>query len=264
MTGFETVRIETDARGIATLTLDRPDRHNAMNAPMIAELTEAGEALARDRAVRVVVLRSEGPTFCAGGDLDWMRAQMQKDRAGKMAESRALATMLATLNELPKPLIARVQGHAFGGGVGLLSVCDIAIAVPEMCVALTETRLGLAPAAIGPFVVRRLGEGLARQMLLAGRPFDAQFALRAGLIAEIRPADALDEAVERAATAALAGAPGAIADAKRFCLTFERLDPATLTERTAALLADRWETREAADGIAAFFAKKRPPWAPGD
>ena len=264
MTGFETLRLETDARGVATLTLNRPDRHNAMNAPMIAELAVTGEALARDPAVRVVVLRSEGPTFCAGGDLGWMREQMARDRAGKMAASRALATMLAILNGLPKPLIARVQGDAFGGGVGLLSVCDIAIAVPETRFALTETRLGLAPAAIGPFVVRRLGEGFARQMLLAGRPFDAAFALRAGLIAEIRPADALDEAVDRAATAALTGAPGAIADAKRFCLTFERLDPETLTEKTAALLADRWETREAADGIAAFFARKRPPWTPAD
>jgi len=264
MTGYETIRLETDARGIATLTLDRPDKHNALSAQMIAELTEAGDSLARDAVARVVVLRSEGPTFCAGGDLNWMRQQMEKDRAGKMEGSRALATMLATLNGLPKPLIARVQGNAFGGGVGMLSVCDIAIAVPEMRVALTESKLGLAPATIGPFVVRRLGEGFARQMLLAGRAFDAEFALRAGLIAEICPADALDEAVARAATAALIGAPGAIADAKHFCLTFERLDPATLTEETAALLADRWESDEAAEGIAAFFARKRPPWAPGD
>lgn len=262
MSAYETIKVETDARGIATLTLNRPEKHNALSAQMIAELTDVGEALAHDTAVRVVVLRSLGPTFCAGGDLEWMRTQMAKDRAGKMEGSRALATMLLTLNSLPKPLIARVQGNAFGGGVGLLSVCDIAIAVPEIRVALTETKLGLAPATIGPFVVRRLGEGYARQMLLAGRPFDAEFALRAGLIAEICPAADLDAAVELAATAALIGAPGAIADAKHFCLTFERLDPATLTEETAGLLADRWETDEAAEGISAFFAKKRPPWAP--
>lgn len=264
MAEFETIQLETDAHGIARLTLNRPDKHNALSAQMIAELTHAGQRLATDDAVRVVILSSQGTTFCAGGDLGWMQDQMAKDRAGKMEGSRALATMLATLNSLPKPLIARVHGNAIGGGVGLLSVCDIAIAVPTIKVALTETKLGLAPATIGPFVIRRLGEGFARQMLLAGRAFGAEFALRAGLIAQIVDEPELDGAVEAAAHAALIGAPGAIAEAKEFCLAFGSLDPATLTEDTAVLLADRWETQEAKEGISAFFDRRRPPWAPND
>ena len=262
MAEFETIELETDERGIARLTLNRPQKHNALSAQMIAELTQAGQLLADNSAVRVVVLSSRGPTFCAGGDLGWMQDQMAKDRAGKMEGSRALAAMLGTLNSLPKPLIARVQGNAFGGGVGMLSVCDIAIAVPTIRVALTETKLGLAPATIGPFVIRRLGEGFARQMLLAGRAFDAEFAQRSGLIAQIVTESDLDNAVDAAASAALIGAPGAIAEAKEFCLAFGNMDPASLTEETAALLADRWETKEAKEGIAAFFDRRRPAWAP--
>ncbi|MCI5076634.1 crotonase/enoyl-CoA hydratase family protein [Oricola sp.] len=257
---YETIAVATDPRGIARVTLNRPDKHNAMNARMIAELTSAAEALRGDADVRVVVLAGEGRSFCAGGDLGWMREQAEKDRAGKMSEARALAGMLGAWNALPKPVIGRVQGAAYGGGIGLIAVCDIAVASEGAKFALTETRLGLIPATIGPFVVRKLGEAFARQVFFNGKPFGPDFALRSGLIAGTATDDMLDGAVEAEVAAFLQCAPGAVADAKALCLRLGGPDPLDQAEMTAGALADRWETAEAQAGIAAFFARETPPW----
>ncbi|MEO0502681.1 MAG: enoyl-CoA hydratase-related protein, partial [Pseudomonadota bacterium] len=192
----DTVKVDTDARGVATLTLDRAAKHNALDAAMMSDLTQAAQALAQDDTVRVVVLRGAGKSFCAGGDLNWMRAQMAADGATRMAEAQRLADMLWTLNSLPKPLIGAVQGNAFGGGVGMAAVCDVALGASHAKFALTETRLGLIPATIGPYVIARLGEGAARRVFMSGRVFDADEAVRLGLLAQSVPADALDAAVE--------------------------------------------------------------------
>jgi methylglutaconyl-CoA hydratase len=252
MSGFDTIRVETGADGIATVTLDRPEKHHAMNAAMIAELTEAAATLGSDAAVRAVVLAATGPSFCAGGDLDWMRQQQAADRAGKMAEAGRLSAMLAALNALPKPLIARVQGNVYGGGVGLVAVSDIAIAADGIKLALTETRLGLVPATIGPFVVARMGRGFARQVFFSGSTFGTEFAMRAGLIHETCPGDVLDERVRRHADAVLKTAPGAVAAAKALCLELGT-DEAEDIRTSIAALADRWESDEAQERIGAFL-----------
>jgi methylglutaconyl-CoA hydratase len=258
---FETIRVATDARGIAEVTLNRPDKHNAMNAQMIAELSEAARSLAADTVVRAVVLRANGPTFCAGGDLGWMRAQAEKDRAGKIKEAGALATMLGLWNVLPKPLIGRVHGAAYGGGLGLIAVCDVVVAEDKTRFALTETRLGLIPATIGPFVVRRLGEAFARQVFFTGKPFDTAFLMRAGMVACSCSAEELDAAVEDEIQAILSCAPGAVARAKnlsRWLMAND--DPASAADYSANALADCWETEETQEGISAFFAKETPSW----
>ncbi|WP_193178691.1 crotonase/enoyl-CoA hydratase family protein [Oricola nitratireducens] len=257
---MQTIRVEIDARGITTVTLARGDKHNAMNAQMIAELTGAAHVLGEDSSVRGVVLAAEGKSFCAGGDLGWMREQAEKDRAGKMAEARALAAMLGAWNALPKPVIARVQGAAYGGGLGLMAVSDIVVAADTAKFALTETRLGLIPATIGPFVVRRLGEGFARQVFFNAKPFGTDFALRSGLVARVCAAESLDEAIAEECAAILGCAPGAVADAKALARELGGPDPLNQAEMTANALADRWETDEALAGIAAFFAKETPPW----
>ena len=257
---FETIQVEIDARGIANVTLNRPERHNAMNSEMIGELTIAAQALDSDAQVRAIVLAGAGKSFCAGGDLNWMRQQVAKDRAGKMIEARALAGMLGTCNALKKPVVARVHGAAYGGGVGLVSVCDIAVASETTKFALSETRLGLIPATISPFIVRRLGEGFARQVFLNSKPFDVNFALRSGLIARVQAEDELDAAVEEECAAILECAPGAVADAKVLCLKLGGPDPMDMAEMTAEALADRWGTQEAQSGIAAFLEKATPPW----
>ena len=181
---FETITLATDARGVATLMLNRADKHNAMSARMIAELTQAARQLGEDEAVRVVVLTGAGKSFCAGGDLGWMQAQMAADPATRFVEARKLAEMLQALNTLPKPLIGALQGNAFGGGVGMASVCDVAIGVDSLKMGLTETRLGLIPATIGPYVVARMGEARARRVFMSARLIDATEAVDLGLLAK--------------------------------------------------------------------------------
>ncbi|WP_434730512.1 crotonase/enoyl-CoA hydratase family protein [Rhizobium binae] len=257
---YETIHLHVDARNVATVTLARPDKHNAMNATMISELTEVAELLATDPAIRVAVLAAEGKTFCAGGDLGWMRAQAEKDRAGKLAEATSLARMLGTWNAMPKPVIGRVHGAAYGGGLGLIAVCDIVVADEATQFALTETRLGLIPATIGPFVVKRLGEAFARQVFFNAKPFSAAFLIQAGLIARTCRHGDLDAAIEEEVVAILQCAPGAVSEAKALCRKLAGPDPADAGELSATALADRWETQEAQDGIAAFFAKETPSW----
>lgn len=257
---MQTIRIEVDPRGVAHLWLARPDKHNALSAEMIHALTEAAALLADDSAVRVVVLAAEGKSFCAGGDLGWMQDQMRANADTRRAAARELAGMLNALNTLPKPLIGRVQGNAFGGGIGMISVCDVAISVPEARFALTETRLGLIPATIGPYVVARLGEARARRVFMSGRAFGADEAMRLDLVARIAGADQLDAAVEAEVAPYLSCAPGAVAAAKRLVRDLgPRLDQQVI-DHTVEALVRVWEGDEAPEGIAAFFDKRKPHW----
>jgi methylglutaconyl-CoA hydratase len=257
----ETLALALDGRGVARVTLARAARHNALSAAMIAELTEAAARLAADPGVRVVVLAAEGESFCAGGDLAWMTAQIEADAQTRAAGARSLAMMLRALDELPQPLIARVHGNAFGGGVGLLSVCDLALGVAGTRFGLTETRLGLIPATIGPYVVARMGAARARRVMLSGRVFDAAEAVALGLLARVVPAGELDAALEAEVAAHLAAAPGAVAAAKRLIRRLgPPVDPAAIEASIAALI-EVWEGPEARAGIAAFFDRRPPPWA---
>lgn len=257
---YETIRIETDPRGVTTLWLARADKHNAMSALMIRELTAAAQALGADDAVRVVVLAAEGKSFCAGGDLGWMQDQMQADAQTRRAGARELAMMLNTLNLLPKPLIGRVQGNAFGGGVGMMSVCDVAIGAQGARFGLTETKLGLIPATIGPYVLARMGEDKARRVFMSARLFDADEAARLNLLASVVAPDMLDEAVEAEVTPYLQCAPGAVAAAKRLArMLGPRIDE-TVIDATIDELVKVWEGDEAPEGIGAFFEKRKPRW----
>ena len=260
---YETLKLATDDRGVATLTLAREEKHNAMSAQMIAELTQAAAALAADDAVRVVVLTGAGKSFCAGGDLGWMQAQRDMDGPTRSAEAGKLAAMLGALNTLPKPLIGRVQGNAFGGGVGMASVCDVAIGVDTLKMGFTETRLGIIPATIGPYVLARMGEGRARQVFMSARLFDAAEAVDLGLLARAVPADELDGAIEAEVIPYLSCAPGAVAAAKQLARDLGPRIDAQVVEHTIAALADRWETEEAAEGIGAFFDKRKASWITG-
>ncbi|MCE8512718.1 crotonase/enoyl-CoA hydratase family protein [Ruegeria pomeroyi] len=257
---YETITIDTDARGVATLTLDRAEKHNAMSAQMLADLSAAAAQLAADDAVRVVVLTGAGKSFCAGGDLGWMQAQMAADAETRFVEARKLAEMLQALNSLPKPLIGAVQGNAFGGGVGMASVCDIAIGVDTLKMGLTETRLGIIPATIGPYVIARMGEARARRVFMSGRLFGAAEAVELGLLARAVPAEDLAAAIEAEVAPYLACAPGAVASAKALIRDLgPRVDDAVI-DRTIRALVDRWETDEAREGIGAFFDKRKPAW----
>ncbi|WP_112324017.1 crotonase/enoyl-CoA hydratase family protein [Oceanibium sediminis] len=260
---YNTLDLHRDARGVATLTLNRPDKRNAMSAEMIAELADAAAALGADRAVRAVVLSGAGKAFCAGGDLGWMRDQFDADRAGRMAQARALAHMLRDLNTLPKPLIGRINGTAMGGGLGLMAVCDVCVVAEGGSFGFTETRLGLIPATIAPYVLARMGEGVARRVFMSARVFGAEELPTLGLARRVVAPEALDDAVAAEVTPYLAAAPGAVAASKALARRLgPRIDDA-LIEETIEGLADTWEGAEAKDGIAAFFDKRPPPWAGG-
>ena len=257
----KTIRIEHDTRGVARLVLARPEKHNALSAQMIAELTEAAQSLGADPAVRVVVLAAEGASFCAGGDLDWMRAQIGADAATRAAGARNLAMMLHALNTCPKPVIGRIHGNAFGGGIGMMAVCDVAIAASGTRFGLTETRLGLIPATIGPYVVARMRESLARRVFMSSRLFDADEAVQLQLLARVVAPQELDAAVEAEVLPYLSCAPGAVAEAKAQTRALgPRIDAETIESSIAGLVA-RWQSPEAAEGIAAFFDKRKPAWA---
>ncbi len=257
------IRVERDARGVATVWLARPQRHNALTAGMMDDLTAAAHHLGADPAVRVVVLTGEGPTFCAGADLAWMRAQVTGGPGARRAEAHRLAGMLGALDAIPRPVVARVQGNAFGGGVGLLSVCDMVVAADTARFALTEVKLGLTPATIGPYVVARIGGPAARRLFLSARPIDAFEAVQAGLVTRAVLPGALDDAVADEIAPCLLGAPGAQGEAKRLVA---RLAGSVTPEAVAAgidALVTRWDHAEAAEGIAAFFDRRKPGWAEG-
>ena len=262
MTTFETLKIDVDARGVATLVLSRPDKHNALNAPMIAELTQAAKMLGQDAQTRVVVLKGAGKSFRAGGDLGWMQDQMAADPETRGTEAGKLAYMLQALNVMEKPLIGALHGNTFGGGVGMASVCDVAIGADHIKMGLTEVRLGLIPATIGPYVIARMGEARARRVFFSGRVFDAAEGMALGVLARVVPADALDEAVEAEVAPYLSAAPGAVAAAKSLTRQLGPVIDTQTIEATIAALKNQWETEEAATGISAFFAKQKAPWMP--
>ncbi|TDT74956.1 methylglutaconyl-CoA hydratase [Litoreibacter halocynthiae] len=255
---YETLLLDTDKRGVATVTLNRPDKRNALSGQMIDELTACAAALASDDAVRAVVLRGAGALFCAGGDLNWMRAQIDADGETRGREAGKLAGMLGAWNTLPKPVIGRIEGAAFGGGVGLACVCDVALASPDAKFGLTETKLGLIPATIGPYVVARMGEGNARRVFMSSRVFGAEEAQALGIIARV--SDDLDAAVEAEITPYLACAQGAVAEAKALALHLGGAPGQAEVEHSIKALVTRWDSAESTEGIAAFFDKRKAAW----
>jgi methylglutaconyl-CoA hydratase len=261
---FETISVSVDRRGVAALTLRRHAQHNALSGLMIRELTTVAGLLGEDKAVRVVVLTGEGESFCAGGDLNWMKEQITASREARIAEARRLASMLKALRDLPKPLIARVNGQAYGGGVGLISVCDAAIAVEGARFGLTETRLGLIPATISPYVAARIGPAAFLRFATSARLFDATTARDIGLLSGVVAPEALDDAVEAEIKPYFATSPEAVAATKALVHALAAPIDDAVIEMTLTRLADTWETPEAAEGIAAFLEKRKANWVPVD
>jgi len=258
------IDLVVDARGVATLTLARADKHNALSQVMIDALTQAAIRIAADSRIRVVVLAAAGPTFCAGGDLVWMRDQMAADTPMRRAAALSLAQMLGALDSLPQPLVGRIQGNAFGGGVGLACVCDVAIAANTARFGLTETRLGLIPATIGPYVLARMGAAKARRVVMSGRVFGADEAVALDVLARAVPADALDDAIAAEVAPYLSCGPEAVAAAKAYARSLGPvIDEAVIARSVDALIAC-WDGAEAAEGIAAFFDKRAPDWSGPD
>jgi methylglutaconyl-CoA hydratase len=252
------LQVHRDPREVAWLTLDRPDVRNAFNAALIAELAEAAAALAADLP-RAVVIAGNGPSFSAGADLAWMRGAKGLSWTDNVADARATSAMFRALDALPCAVIGRVHGHALGGGVGLVAICDIVVAEAGTIFGFTEVRLGIAPAVISPFVVRKIGHSQARALFTTGERFDAARAERIGLVHVTVEAGGLDDAVDAAVASVLSAGPGAVAAAKRLPeLASAPLDEAA--ETTAAVIADLRTSEEGQEGMEAFLEKRAPRW----
>jgi methylglutaconyl-CoA hydratase len=261
------LRLERSGPGdvVALVTLTRPDVHNAFNATLIAELRTAFAGLARESPtdLRAVVLKGEGPSFCAGADVAWMRAAMSLDVDGNEQDAMAMADMFEAIDTFPAPVIARVHGAALGGGMGLCAVSDIVIAESGTRFGFTETRLGILPAVIAPFVVAKIGESHARALFPGGRRFDAVRAQRIGLVHEVvEGGAALDDAVDAAITDILAAGPTAVRAAKAIIREVRGLGHGSAKWHTARVIARQRTSEEAQEGFRAFDEKRPPAWAP--
>jgi methylglutaconyl-CoA hydratase len=252
---------------LAVVTLNRPQVHNAFDGELVAELTDALLSLGRDEGVRALVLTGAGASFSAGADLDWMRRMADAGESANRDDSLCLAALLRALNFFPKPTLARVNGAAYGGGVGLIAACDIAVGVEGAKFALSEVKLGLVPAVISPYVIAAIGLRHARRLFVTGEVFDAAEAVRIGLLHQCVPAGQLDDAVDRAAHLLAKGGPLAQGEAKRLALRTAGITPESaerIDAENAQLIAQLRASREGQQGLAAFLDKRAPPWVRED
>ena len=242
---------------VATVTLNRPDRRNALDPALLEALTDAFGELATDPAVRVVVLRGAGPAFCAGADLDWMAASRELSREENVADAERMAAAFEAVDACPKAVVAGVHGAAFGGGAGLVACADVAIAAEDTTFAFSEVRLGLVPATISPYVLRSLGPGATRALFTTGRRLDAEEALRLGLVHQVASEDGLEDALAEVVHALLASGPEAVAACKRLVReaaagTLDDLPERIALARTGA---------EGREGVTAFLERRSPSWS---
>jgi methylglutaconyl-CoA hydratase len=247
--------------GVHTITLSRPDVRNAFNDEVIAELKNAFLAVAQDAAVRCVVLAAEGPAFCAGADLNWMRRMADYTRAENLADAGELAAMLRAMHACPQPTIARVQGDVYAGGMGLLAACDMAVSVDTANYCLSEVKLGLIPATISPYVIRAMGARAAHRYFLTAERFNAAEAHRIGLVHEVVNADALDAKVAELTQALVSASPNAVRACKKLVQdVVERQINDALVAQTVAGIADIRASSEGKEGVQSFLQKRKPNW----
>jgi len=249
--------------GIGVVVLNRPDVHNAFNETLIAELTATLQAMAIDDSVRIVVLSGHGPSFCAGADLNWMKKMAAFDAAKNRADAQALARMLSTLDRMEKPTVASVHGFAFGGGVGLIACCDIAIAAQEATFALSEAKLGLIPATISPYVVDAIGPRQARRLFLTAERFTAAEAYRLGLIHDLAPAADLEKRVNDLLGMLLLAGPNAQRECKALvrAVAHRSIDDEMIAHTVEQMALVR-ASPEGREGVAAFLGKRTAAWVP--
>lgn len=257
---YETIRLDIDARGVATLTLARPDVRNAMNGQMYDEARAVLRMLAEDASVRVLVLTNLGDTFCAGGDFKYQQSQAGRPHDERIREAQKLALWLRELDTFPKLVIGRINGSAYAGGIGLVSTCDIALGLADANFAITEARIGMIPGMISPYVVKRIGEANARRLFLNATAFKGTDAERYGLLTKAVAADELDGVVEKEIDLALRCAPRAVTEIKTL---IRHVDSHGFDENftyTVNRVADMWSWGEAAEGMSSFFEKRLPSW----
>lgn len=259
MTDYEHLEVSAE-NGIATVTLNRPDVRNALSAGLITELTRCIREMAAREEVRVVVLSGRGDSFCAGADIGYMRQTAGFSYEENLEDAGRLAALFESIAECPKPVVARVKGAAIGGGVGLVAAADVSVAEEGSIFAFSEVRLGISPATIAPFVLRKIGHSHARSLFLTGERFDARRAREIGLVHEVAPEGELDEFVQKKVGQILAGGPEALASTKRLLRELADAAPQEITGITAARIARLRTGEEGQEGLTAFLEKRKPRW----
>ncbi len=259
---MKTNMLKTEMNGaVATLTLDRPEVRNAFNEALIAELTQQFTVLGQRDDVRCIVLAANGPAFCAGADLNWMRRMADYSHDENIADAAQLAEMLRVIYECPKPTVARIQGDVYAGGMGLVAACDMAVAVDSASFCLSEVRLGLIPATISPYVIRAMGTRASHRYFLTAERFGAAEALRIGFVHEVVAADALDAKVDELLKALTAASPNAVRVCKKLVIDVaEREINAGLIAATVQGIADIRASDEGKEGVQSFLNKRKPAW----
>ncbi len=249
--------MSTDGRGICTLTLNRPECHNALNGELIGVLTDALDECNKNKNIRVVVMTGAGKSFSSGADLEWMRASVNHDEATNRSDALQLAILLRTIYNLQKPTIARVNGSSYGGGLGIISCCDIAIATSSAQFAFTEVRLGLAPAIISPYILMSIGPRHTRRLFLTAEQFNSSEALNLQLLHQVVADEKLDESIEKTVRQLLKAGPEAIKACKRL---IPRLSNDEIDSELVALIAALRTSTEGQEGLTAFLDKRKPNW----
>jgi methylglutaconyl-CoA hydratase len=260
----EALSVARDDRGVGTITLTRPQMHNAFDDALIARLTEAFRFMADEPDVRVVVLSAEGKSFSAGADLNWMKRMAGYTREQNLADARALATLMETIDRCPKPTLAVVHGAAYGGGVGLIAACDIAIGTAGATFALSEVKLGIIPAVISPYVLNAIGPRAARRYMLTGERFDAEEAHRIGLLHDVVGSEELAGARELMIRVLLQAGPAAQTAVKDLIRAVAFRAPDAVMDETAGRIADIRASAEGQEGLGAFLEKRKPSWIQGE
>ena len=256
---YETL-VFTKKDDIATVTLNRPDVHNAMNDRLMKELTDCFQRLSDNTFVSTVIITGNGKSFCAGADLTWMKEMVNYSQGENQKDSRLLLDMYETIHTCPKPVIGRINGHAFGGGIGLLAVCDITITVPETRFAFSEVKLGIIPAVISAFVALRMTPAAMRRLFITGERFDAQHAKEIGLIDLVVPSEKLDETVQTSIEQIRSSGPQAIKEIKHLIDSLKKMDTKTYKEFTVEKISELRVSQEGQEGIKGFLEKRKPNW----
>jgi methylglutaconyl-CoA hydratase len=260
MMSYQTLQLKTENR-VATVTLNRPDVRNAFNETTIAEVTQVFRELGQNGELRAIVLAANGPAFCAGADLNWMKKMAGYTHDENRADAMQLAAMLRTIYACPKPVVAKVQGDCYAGGMGLVAACDIAVAVETSQFCLSEAKLGLIPATISPYVIKAMGENAARRYFLTAERFSAQEAYRIGFVHQLAAADALDTATADIVKALVSNSPNAVREGKRLVqdVAGRPLTDALIAD-TAQRIADIRSSEEGKEGVRSFLEKRKPAW----
>lgn len=257
---YETIQIQKD-KGVIAVSLNRPDVHNAMNEQLMKELTSCFKEIANDRTIRTVILTGNGKSFCAGADLNWMKSMAKYSKEENIQDSRLLLDLYETIYTCPKPVIGRVNGHAFGGGLGLFAVCDITIAIPNCKFAFSETKLGIIPSVISTYIARRMKLSDMKRLFITGERFDSNYAKQVGLIDSVVDEKEFDDKIQKYVEILCSSGPKAIVEVKDLVDKYQKMDIEKYKEHTVKKIAELRISKEGQEGISAFLEKRKSKWS---